>query len=396
MEKNRVIDTLLQHSALDVVETSNSLIVSIQKLLNQDFKFEDISLYSKNLTVLKDVLLCWADMTADNGCDVTADNRCDVTADNRCDVTADNGCDASADKGSGATMNTVEQDSSSEVDDLKLDIVEKVCLPLIGHLFPSSDSRPEILVLLTVVGQLVAVCVRSNDRILCTVIKYIDINIERFIREKPTNFDLEHDRSVVDINTLLEVTRHLVNSVVSLCLMDDKVVHGFRSLFTKLTKTLEDISVELLGNICIPILLKIVRFDNGNAQSYLDIVWKYVNNFSQLIDRRKQYILLCGFANYFFPVIGDIKGVDIKREREFWEILQCGLYNKDSVNRKRSLYLLKRLVDICESTATEVNTDQTRPVFWWSKDRSFALSKTWEDFVLLAEVLEEKQVSIDM
>jgi hypothetical protein len=162
------------------------------------------------------------------------------------------------------------------------------------------------------------------------------------------------------------------------------------------TKCLEFISVELIGSTCVPVLLKVIKVDIKNVSEYAEFIWKYILNFSQLNDRRKQFLLLCGFANYFFPVTGELCCVDVKCKQEFWEILQSGLINKDSVNRKRSLYLLKRIVDICESTSLEVNTEQSQPIFWWSKDTSSELSKTWQDFMLLAEVLEEKQVKMPL
>ena len=79
--------------------------------------------------------------------------------------------------------------------------------------------------------------------------------------------------------------------------------------------------------------MKIIKLDYNNATQYLDHCWKYIQAFTQLNDRRKQYILLCGFANHFFPVTGETQGVDVREEREFWDMLQSGLTSKDSVNR---------------------------------------------------------------
>ncbi|XP_053399349.1 probable methyltransferase TARBP1 [Mercenaria mercenaria] len=362
MEKSTVIGTLFQQSSLKVEEVCHSLINSIQSNLDQGFKFEEISSYSHNLAVLKDLLCC-------NG---AVENRKDAKQ-----------------KGKDEDLQTNEN-----LADIKLNIVEKICLPLLGHLFPSSDSRPEVQVLLGVTGQLVAVCVKNNDGTFHSVLEYIEMNIEKFENAKPTNFDMQHDRAIVDIHTILEVMRHVINSVAGVKNVDDQILARLKSIFTKLTESLEYISVELIGSASVPVLLKIMKVDCRNAPHYLDFIWKYIQNFSQLNDRRKQFLLLCGFANYFFPVNGEVKCVDIKQKEEFWEILQSGLYSKDSVNRKRSLYLLKRIVDICESTLTDVNTEAAQPIFWWSRDRSPELSKTWQDFMLLAEVLEEKQVHV--
>ena len=355
MEKSNVISTVFKHSSVKGIEVCVSLINSIQDNLNQGFKFEDISLYSHNLSVLKNLLCCQSDKISDENC---KDN------DEEC------------------------------LYDTKAKVVEKVCLPLLEYLHPSTDSRSDVQVLLGIVGKLVAVCVQDNEGTLDKVLEYIYTNIKKYSDAKPTSYDLHHDRSLTDIHTILEVTRHVINAVASDKLENEKLVALLKSIFLKLTETLEFISVELIGSVCVPVLLSVIKVDKSNVSENLEVIWKYILNFSQLNDQRKQFLLLCGFANYFFPVTGELNSIDIKCKVEFWQILQSGLINKDSVNRKRSLYLLKRIVDICESTYSEVNTDLAQPIFWWRKDRSSELSKTWQDFMLLAEVLEEKQVSI--
>lgn len=95
---------------------------------------------------------------------------------------------------------------------------------------------------------------------------------------------------------------------------------------------------------------------------------------------------------------------------EFWTVIQKGLISTEPSHRKLSMYLLKRLVDTCHQNGCTVNNkiddgivkDESRnagmkgthlPLFWWHKHTSAPLSEVWEDFILLIETLEERQVS---
>lgn len=353
MEEKTAITTVLKYCSVQVDEVCCNVLDCIQQSLVQGFRLEDIDSYTHYLTILTDLLCCHSN---DAACDKKEENK--------------------------------------SFRDIRSHIVQDVCMPLLGNIFPSVDKKPEINVLLGIVGRLIAQCTKNEDEILCNILQILENNLEKFKEAKPTDFDLQHDKSFIDIYTLLEVSRHVVTSIRGTSAVNERIVIELRSIFDKLIDAIEYISVDLTGSVCIPVLLRILKVDSCNLTKYLDIIWKYIKNFSNLSDKRTQYIMLCGFANYFFPVTDELKGVDVKQIPEFWDILQNGLIDKDSVNRKRSLYLLKRIVDICESTMAVVNNDLKESVFWWSKSRSSELSKIWQDFMLLAEVLEEKQVNL--
>ncbi|GFN97103.1 tar (hiv-1) RNA binding protein 1 [Plakobranchus ocellatus] len=111
------------------------------------------------------------------------------------------------------------------------------------------------------------------------------------------------------------------------------------------------------------------------------------------------YVFFC-LKNYFFPleaVSKDILAVHLA-SNNFWFIIQVGLISLEPLHRKLAVYLLKRLIDTCEKNACTVNVlvgpIETAPIFWWSPSAKKELSAVWEDFILMIEVLEEKQVHI--
>lgn len=78
----------------------------------------------------------------------------------------------------------------------------------------------------------------------------------------------------------------------------------------------------------------------------------------------------------------------------FWLILQDGLVCSDPLARKRSLYIIKCVLEVIsrkEEFATELV--ENTPIISWSQNESSALWKIWETFALLCETFEEKQVT---
>lgn len=114
---------------------------------------------------------------------------------------------------------------------------------------------------------------------------------------------------------------------------------------------------------------------------------------------------------------------DPRLSLQFWRMVQDGLTHRDSVSRKRALYLLKRCVALSEEeqvncplspsvegkmlrhcttfkfsdvvwfvffTGLEIVADET--LFKWAPDKSKLLREFWEDYALVMETLEENQV----
>lgn len=77
-------------------------------------------------------------------------------------------------------------------------------------------------------------------------------------------------------------------------------------------------------------------------------------------------------------------------------MVQAGLVKNDSLVRKRSLYLLQRVVEMCQEQRLLVNVcldRQSTPVFWWNIHSVEKLLDIWQQYVFLLETLEEKQVN---
>lgn len=82
---------------------------------------------------------------------------------------------------------------------------------------------------------------------------------------------------------------------------------------------------------------------------------------------------------------------------QFWRMIQDGLTHRDSLTRKRALYLLKRCAALSEDQSVDCppsSSQEDEILFRWLPAKSKLLRDFWEDYVLVMETLEENQVHV--
>lgn len=80
---------------------------------------------------------------------------------------------------------------------------------------------------------------------------------------------------------------------------------------------------------------------------------------------------------------------------QFWRMVQDGLTHKDSLSRKRALYLLKRCVALTQEKGLDCQySQQGESLFKWDSNSSTLLREFWEDYALVMETLEENQIHV--
>ncbi|XP_044070837.1 probable methyltransferase TARBP1 [Siniperca chuatsi] len=88
---------------------------------------------------------------------------------------------------------------------------------------------------------------------------------------------------------------------------------------------------------------------------------------------------------------------DPRLSLQFWRMVQDGLTHKDSVSRKRALYLLKKCVALSEEEGVHCPlspSGEDELLFKWAPNRSKLLREFWEDYALVMETLEENQIHV--
>jgi len=84
----------------------------------------------------------------------------------------------------------------------------------------------------------------------------------------------------------------------------------------------------------------------------------------------------------------------ILHDAKFWELIQQGLQQQDTLSSKRSMYLLKKALDYIEkgNVFLAVKRDNGGVIFLWEPKQKKYWLDIWQEFVLLIETLSETQV----
>ncbi|XP_037500438.2 uncharacterized protein LOC119374423 [Rhipicephalus sanguineus] len=123
--------------------------------------------------------------------------------------------------------------------------------------------------------------------------------------------------------------------------------------------------------------LEVVRsFFEANENGYLEE--KHYGGFA----------ILCGLAQYLRRTVlrSDSSATEVCDDL-FWLIIQHGLVHPDSLTRKRSMYVMKHVLDAC----CDEKLSHSGVVFSWNPDEAAELMAVWQELFLVLEVLEEKQ-----
>ncbi|XP_062617723.1 probable methyltransferase TARBP1, partial [Saccostrea cucullata] len=263
-------------------------------------------------------------------------------------------------------------------------VLDEVCLPLLFKIHPSYDSNVENVALLTSVSSLCGACLLKAEETRVTDL--IDQCL-RILTSYSQGADwISEDGESMDIYCCLSVLQHMSKHRVNqfLTSIQSKLLKAYFCVVHSI-KCMQD---NLLINMALNFLKNMMNICISENFDKLSAVWELIcKEFDE--GNEKPYILLCGMAGHFFPVVNDTVVFDLKCKDDFWRIIQQGVSRKSPSSRKQTMYLLKRVTDICHSCNISV---QSETLFHWKPEDN--LMELWEDYILILETLEEKQVHI--
>lgn len=113
------------------------------------------------------------------------------------------------------------------------------------------------------------------------------------------------------------------------------------------------------------------------------------------------YGLIARFFDFYFGLAGTsttpVVHKDLRFDANFFKILQSGLQSNDSLARKYSSYLLKRIIDFTEKypdTIAGKSDNEWTPYFKWSTSISKEFSEYWDDWFLLYDIMHENVIHL--
>ncbi|XP_046546005.1 probable methyltransferase TARBP1 isoform X2 [Haliotis rubra] len=293
-----------------------------------------------------------------------------------------------------------QEDIVSETDS----IIWSVCIPML-RLFQSSmhsvsgESTHQIL--LAICELLVTSLENSTSGQVVKVLQYCVDALQSFCNDGPGIYGTsQHNDEYLGVSCTVELLRTYMNGNKN-TVFEHEVCDLLNKIFTQLIGTFPLVSDKLFARVISGVLSPILRKDPRSADSKLAMLWRETQLLGQTVKQSqsedKTLVMFCSLADFYFPISEQKIEEDLRCSDSFWEMLQGGLYSVNPVSRKRSLYLLKRIVDTCERNNVDVNTDMTGgacPIFQWKTSAKTDLALIWEHYILLVETLEEKQVHV--
>ncbi|CAK1540762.1 unnamed protein product [Leptosia nina] len=136
-------------------------------------------------------------------------------------------------------------------------------------------------------------------------------------------------------------------------------------------------------------------FDGVTAYNILDRIWHSITQDADKLDSLK---VLSVLSNYYLP-LPDKEGIvlfqsSVISQREFWEICYFGLISNDPVIRKLAIYLLKRTIDCLMISNLDIDISTPIVTMKWVPSVRGDMKKSWDNYFILIDSLEEKQSNI--
>ncbi|XP_023819046.1 probable methyltransferase TARBP1 [Oryzias latipes] len=201
----------------------------------------------------------------------------------------------------------------------------------------------------------------------------------------------------------VEVASESMASLIPFLSADDHLTQAILSAALSSIRSLPDASVP---RIIVRIISTLLRFCSGARsdsilRSILEHVCGWHSSETSTLVTERSLLCLTALSDHLLqprsPQSHSSDAPDPRLYLQFWRIVQDGLTHRDSLARKRALYLLKRCAALSEEEALDVPSsasEEDEMLFRWAPDRVEVLRKFWEDYVLVMETLEENQIHV--
>lgn len=276
------------------------------------------------------------------------------------------------------------------VDSLCVHLRDNVCLPIL-QMPLENNAADDVMCRLTVdVCTLTTVCVQ-----------HVGLNsqwnvVEMLVNILANSVNISSSRLVPIIHTLAKIYSF------SNCVIEFEITNSLYRVLLNMLSNEDDQTVGCVLTLLIPAIISNAKSTQKCSEMVAQFWLNMVGSFED-IDKSDANIarilyILCGTFDTFLSCADfHIVSVNLINEQAVWTSIQQGFYHGDSVTRKRALYLFRRILDYAVSEiCTESQLDPSESADSQVPRISFAslwyLRNVWQEFILLIEMLEEKQV----
>uniref|UniRef100_UPI0037E7E410 probable methyltransferase TARBP1 n=1 Tax=Semicossyphus pulcher TaxID=241346 RepID=UPI0037E7E410 len=202
----------------------------------------------------------------------------------------------------------------------------------------------------------------------------------------------------------VEVASEVIASLIPSLSADEQLTLDILTSALSCVKTLPD---ALVSKITVRLLLTLLNCSSGARLTsiltlILDDLCSWHSTYSTPVVTERALLCLTALSDHLLKPQSLLSSSsscepDPHLSLQFWKMVQDGLTHRDSVSRKRALYLLKMCVALSEQKGVDCPfspSEEGETLFRWASDRSKLLREFWEDYALVMETLEENQVHV--
>ncbi|XP_076599642.1 tRNA (guanosine(18)-2'-O)-methyltransferase TARBP1 isoform X1 [Chaetodon auriga] len=267
------------------------------------------------------------------------------------------------------------------------------CLPLLSRVSAEAGEGMRCRESTTALCRLVSVCVPLCDeavpgRVALSVLPSLQLSEEE---EVPGSGRLS-----------VEVASEVVAALIPSLSADEQLTLTTLTSALSCIKTLPD---PLVSKITVRLLLTLLKCCSGarlgsGLKLILDDLCSWHSTDRTPVVTERALLCLTALSDHLLnphSLPPSFSSCEPRLSLQFWRMVQDGLTHRDSVSRKRALYLLKKCVALSEEEGVDCPpcpSGEDEILFRWAPHRSQLLREFWEDYALVMETLEENQVHV--
>ena len=296
-----------------------------------------------------------------------------------------------ASKSSVSDLISSETTPAESVNSIYSSLMDDVCNPLLRVVFSKDYEDPFTYRLTVEVCLLMAACIR-----------HVNSSVQANLMTSLVG--ILYNESNFSSNRLVPVIRTLAKmySLTASFITKENTSRVFDVVLRLLISGEDDQVIGELMALLIPSIVSFHRSSENQLAMFSQFWSSVVAHFDTLgkadtIVMRALFIL-CGLLEIYLTMT-DLStiSVDLINRRSIWTLIQLGFCHSDSLARKRALYIFRRILDFSTSNEDLSNSlDMSKTTENEIAEMSLAslrqLRNIWQEFILLVEMLEEKQV----
>ncbi|EGG23623.1 TAR RNA loop binding protein [Cavenderia fasciculata] len=263
-----------------------------------------------------------------------------------------------------------------------------------------SSSSSDMSILVTLLCQHIKDLIKTKENVNIEKLQQVVLESLQFNLEIANNIPSTSTATTTTTNTTTPSTsstkqyiNHMVACMLGSILLEDSVEKGQQlsgtpfhtALFDTCNKILLSGNSELRHSVITSLLLAIIQSSTSQQHQLVrDTILDLMMTQPEFNIRSDAFKILSKLFKVFFQ-----PSMDLRLNTIFWKHLINGFIDNDGLIRKRSGYILKRIIKLSiEREGLDDHLEWTR-YFNWSKSDSKELQKYWDLYFLIYETLGE-------